>query len=73
MVAMDLNTLTWCERGNWANLAPSMLTYTLQGLNDKIMKADRRLSDARGMSGIGFVDRTAKLQDIGDDLGTINQ
>ena len=69
---MDLVVATWGRRDqSWA-LVPADLYHTLQGINDAIVRADRRLADAPGMSGIGYADRGGAAVRVAEGLGVIN-
>jgi len=69
---MDLVVAGWGRRDQSSALVPADLYHTLQGINDAIVRADRRLADAPGMLGIGYADRSEAIGRLADGLGVIN-
>jgi outer membrane biosynthesis protein TonB len=67
---MRLDVLGWCVR-DASGLAPAGLYSVLQGINDKIISASRRIEGLPGMAGVDYADQSGEILKVIDDLAVL--
>ncbi|MDR1265425.1 MAG: pre-toxin TG domain-containing protein [Propionibacteriaceae bacterium] len=65
---MRLDAVAWSERSACPGLAPVSLCDVLQGVNDAIMRANRRINDLPGMTGVDYADQSGEIIKVAEDL-----
>ncbi len=72
MTSVDVNVASWLGRGQQANLRLAEVRALLQGINDKLVAADQRLTDARGMTGIGYRNKIDEITNFCESLDILS-